>query len=105
MELQAMRQAFCMLGANLQQTSRKSGAVMKENFITPKSLPLKSVGGFPLTSVRVGTDAEGALHKERKLVHLEFLYIIKEIFHYSHIQMSTCCTMSFMINNGWTISK
>lgn len=63
------------------------------------------MGGFPLTSMGVGTDAEGALYKERKLVHLGFLNIIKEIFHYSHIRMPTCCTMSFMINNGWIVSK
>jgi len=32
----------------------------------------------------VGTDAEGALYRERKLFHSGFLYIIKETFHYSH---------------------
>lgn len=63
------------------------------------------MGDFPVTSMRVGTDAKGTLYKERKLFRLGFLYIIKEIFHYSHIQMPTCCTMSFVINNGWTAPK
>lgn len=58
---------------------------MQKDFIKLNWLQLKSTGGFPLTSVGVETNAERAFYKETKLVNLEFLYIIKEIFHYSHI--------------------
>lgn len=58
---------------------------MQKDFIKLNWFQLKSMGGFPLTSMGVETDAEGALYKETKLVNLGFLYIITEIFHYSHI--------------------
>lgn len=104
MELQAVRQAFCMLNKFATDFKEVGSHHAKEFHRT--ELTSTAING------RLSFDFNGSWNrcrrgtfKEKKLVHLGFLYIIKEVFHYSPIWMPACCTMSFMINNGWIVSK